>query len=167
MKISNNFIFVILLVLFIFMLMDTSNLISVPFYIDLSFFLIGLIISGITLHLYIGKDWIKEFKSAVYFIIALLMTALPLSVFLLAVFKVSIIYYNHKQGDIFKEKCLVENVSTGKYRSLSFRFRDKIYHTKSFNYQDYNKCKDDCSVEVTLEKKPFGMYYILNINKQN
>ncbi|SHJ19417.1 hypothetical protein [Flavobacterium terrae] len=145
--------------------MDTRNLINVPFYIDLLFFLIGFIISGITLHLYVGKDWIKEFKSAAYFIIALVMTAFPLSVLLLAVFKVSIIYYNHKQGDIFKEKCLVENVSTGKYRSLSYRFRDKIYDTKSFNYLDYSKCNHDCYVELTLEKKPFGMYYILNIKK--
>jgi len=160
-----NIILFFIFLLVLFLLMDTTSLINVPDFIDYTFFSLAFIISGIFLHYYIGKDWIKEFKSSLYFIFTLLMITLPLSVIFISIFKVSIIYYNHKKGETSKEKCLVEKVSSGKYRSLSYKFRGKTYSTKLFNYQDYKNCDFDCYIELTLEKKPLGMFYILNIEK--
>jgi hypothetical protein len=162
---TQNLASLLIFLIIIFLLLDSNNIINVPDYIYYTFFIFGFIISGTFLHCYIGKSWINDFKSILYFIIALLLTAFPLSFLLVSIFNISIIYYNYNQGEIINEKCLVEHVSSGKYRSLSYNFRGESYNTKLFDYEDYENCNYDCYIELTLEKKPFGMFYILNIEK--
>lgn len=164
----NSSLSTLILIFILLLLSDTNNLINVPNNIFYFILLIGFIISGVFYILYLRNTfWYKELKSIFVFLIAFILTALPLSFFLLTLFKLLIIHYDFGKNEIFIEKCLVTNVSSGKNRSLTYMFKGNTYNSKDFYYEDYRECNNHhCFVDVTVLKKPFGMYYVKSIKKK-
>lgn len=166
-KSSSNLLGIFFIFLLIPLFFDSSNLINTPNYFYLSFFVLSFLTCFVCFLIYLRQEkWYKEPKSIFYVIIGILLTGTPLGFFLGALFKFIIINTDFNGEKILKKTALVTNVSSGKYSSLTYEFNNELFQTKDFYYQDYKECKRNCYINLTLKSKPFGMYYVIDIDKK-
>jgi len=164
-KDSGNNLWVILL-FFVPLFMDTNHLINVPNFVYNLCFFISFILPILFCVKYLkGTNWYMEIKSIFYVIVGVALIGLPLGFAILSLFKFTVINIDYANEKILFKKSLVTNVSSGKYSSLSYEFNDKIFQTKSFYYQDYRDCNRNCYINLTLKTKPWGMFYVTDVEK--
>lgn len=168
---ANNIWGTIPLIIICLFLIDVSKLKNTPDFIYYFSGSIIFIISNFAWIYYLrGTKWFLEIKSILLYLLAIMISSIPLTFGLIILFNAFIKYYDFENEIIIKEKCLVTHVSSGKNASLSYKFRGKIFQTKNYYYQDYKNCgynKNECYIILTLKEKPFGMFYEINIDKWN
>ncbi len=167
---NNNILYIIAALVLMFFNIDISKLQGTPSEIHYSIIIISIIIVASAWAYYFRdlRKWFLEIKSILWYLLAVIVSSLPIIGIISFLFSAFIVYYDFEGEELIQEKCLITNVSGGKHRNLYYDFRGKSFQTKNFYYQNYKNCgydKNECYIMVTFKKKPFGMLLELNIEK--